>query len=77
MERAKRRFYAERWKRRVHKRLQCWAWNITPRNIGITAKSRKQCSSRCCGSLRKYEGISVTEKRQFDDFYDQLEDYEI
>jgi hypothetical protein len=57
--------------------MEFWGWNVTPRNVGINAKARKMCSWYCCGSRRKYEGISLQEQKHLDSFKAQLEDYEL
>lgn len=91
MNRALRRFYAERWKRRSHRRIkqrQLWSyWGggspdpIDDTQIGIEAKTRTLCSrSYCCGNPRKLakgERLTLQEKRQLDNFADGLGEYEI
>lgn len=74
MNRAKRRFYVERSKIRIRRRMINWRWEATDRHIGIAAKTRKRCSSYCCGSKRLYEGISFQEKKYFDSYKSQLDE---
>lgn len=75
MNRALRRFYAERWKNRTRKRMEFWGWGSTPRAVGINAKARKMCSWYCCGSRRRYDGLSLQEQKQLASFEAQLEEY--
>ncbi|MCK5017920.1 MAG: hypothetical protein KAS32_12745 [Candidatus Peribacteraceae bacterium] len=35
----------------------------TKKALGIRAKTQKLCSGYCCGNRRKYDGISLNEKR--------------
>ena len=79
MNRALRRFYAKRWKNRVKRRVLRWRWlnegdEALPRIVGIGAKARKMCSNYCCGSRRKYEGKTLKERRDYQDYLSQLED---
>lgn len=76
MDRAKRRFYKERWKNRVKRRYELWRWSsvASPRTIGMGAKTRKMCSNYCCGSRRKYDGQTLQERRDYQDYLTQLAD---
>ena len=79
MNRALRRFYAGRWKTRAKRRVLRWSWITADgerfhRLIGIGAKSRKPCSNYCCGNRRKFEGRSLQERKNYDNYLSQLEE---
>lgn len=82
MNRAQRRFLRERMKKRVKRRLDELGWYQSTwldddwfaRAIGRGAKTRKICSGYCCGTRRKYDGMSLQERRKYRDYKDQLED---
>lgn len=85
MDKALRRFHAQRWKNKM-KHYWVFKWELEkdknavldPRHVGITAKSRARCSSYCCGNPRKFwkdERLTIQEKKHRDIFKAQLEEY--
>ncbi len=76
MNRAERRHLQKRAKQRIERRLNIWLWSAypTPRTIGIGAKTRKICSHQCCCTRRKYDGMTLQERRDYQDYLEQLED---
>lgn len=84
MDRAKRRFYAERRKAQAKK---FWRFryldnepDTTPDvgSVGFAATTPQSCSRHwCCGNKRGLEGLTIKERKQLTDFRDQLKDNEI
>jgi hypothetical protein len=86
MNRALRRFYAQRWKNRA-KRFWYFRWEfiedknavLDPRNVGISARTPQRCSLwYCCGNPRKRqkgEQYTIQEKRQLNEYHEQLKEY--
>lgn len=76
MNRAQRRHLRQRAKDRVERRYKLWKWSAfsNPRTIGIGAKTRKVCSSYCCGTRRKFDGMTLQECRDYQEYLEQLED---
>jgi len=57
-------------KKRAKRRLiQIWNWredDLTPRDIGINARTRKSCSAWCCGNPRKHFGDKKIRELKYD-----------
>lgn len=78
MNRAERRHLQKRAKQRVKRRLRDIRWFVwyddLPRVLGKGAKTRKVCSGYCCGARRRWDGMTLQERRGYQDYLEQLED---
>jgi len=71
-----RRHQERKHKREAIERLKEWSifdetWQ-DPRNIGVMATTPQRCSCIGCGGQRKWEGMTLDEKRNYLNLLDEL-----
>lgn len=81
--RAERRHQAKRAKQRARRHIQAnWSWDHEERyhgidedEVGIRARTPKDCSGPCCGNQRKYHGRTHKELAAEADTQDQINNW--
>lgn len=62
--RSYRRAASDKAKARAKILVRLWRKHLTPKNVGMAARTRVPCSCWMCGNRRQSEGETMQERRQ-------------